>query len=216
MKELAREVGMASSTLYDLERGDQESTTKLGSIADRLGVRITWLEHGVGRREADFVREAGKPYDPGRHVVVAGESGAQVYVDRISGAHLSAGSGTTIYDLEELPGSRAYDAEWMRSEGMRPQDCKVWQVGGESMAPTVPGGSFVLVHLRSREPRHDRIFALITEDGLRLKRLLRRSDGVWEIHSDNPNKMSYPTEPYVHGKVAILGQVRDISIPMPA
>lgn len=148
--------------------------------------------------------------------IVGGQGGPLVYVGRIVGAHLAAGTGEIIYDLDEVPLSRAYDAQWMREARLNPDHCKVWPVRGESMFPTVPHGSHVLIDMRSREPKHDRIFAIVGEDGLRLKRLLRRSDGVWEIHSDNQMKISFPTELYVPGKVAIFGQCRDIATPLPA
>jgi transcriptional regulator with XRE-family HTH domain len=47
---LARAVGMAPSTLYDLERGDMRTTTKLHRIAAALGLSIEWLESGRGSR----------------------------------------------------------------------------------------------------------------------------------------------------------------------
>lgn len=47
---LARAVGMAPSTLYDLERGDMRTSTKLHRIAGALGVLPDWLETGRGPR----------------------------------------------------------------------------------------------------------------------------------------------------------------------
>jgi transcriptional regulator with XRE-family HTH domain len=53
VKEIARASGLAVSTLYDIERGDQRSTTKLHLIADALGTTPADLEHGgpLGLRE---------------------------------------------------------------------------------------------------------------------------------------------------------------------
>lgn len=48
IKELAADVGMAKSTLGDLEQGASKSTTKLHRIATRLNVRVEWLETGRG------------------------------------------------------------------------------------------------------------------------------------------------------------------------
>ncbi len=47
--ETAKRSGMAASTLYDLERGDQESTIKLPALARTLCVSVDWLETGRGR-----------------------------------------------------------------------------------------------------------------------------------------------------------------------
>lgn len=44
--ELASRTGLAASTIYDLERGDSDSTTKLHRIADELGTYTAYLEEG--------------------------------------------------------------------------------------------------------------------------------------------------------------------------
>lgn len=49
-KEMAAAVGIAGSTLSDLEAGRSQTTTALHRIADYLGVRVEWLETGKGER----------------------------------------------------------------------------------------------------------------------------------------------------------------------
>lgn len=131
----------------------------------------------------------------------------KVLVRRIVGAHLSAGSGEVIYDFEEVA-DRSFDRAWMQERGLQSEHCVLWPTRGDSMYPTIEHGELVLVNLREREPLDRKVFVLITEDGLRLKRLIRRSDNTWEIRSDNEDKRLYPTEPYVEGAVAIMGRVR--------
>lgn len=46
VKELARQSGLAPSTLYDLENGRQNSSTKLHRVAEVLGTTTAELEHG--------------------------------------------------------------------------------------------------------------------------------------------------------------------------
>ncbi len=53
VQELARKTGIAVTTLYDLERGDQKRSTKLGVIAKVTGFNALWLETGEGRRQPD-------------------------------------------------------------------------------------------------------------------------------------------------------------------
>ncbi|QRN55823.1 helix-turn-helix domain-containing protein [Dyella caseinilytica] len=48
--QLAKAAGIAASTLYDLERGDSQSSKKLYAIAEALGVRAAWLDTGKGPR----------------------------------------------------------------------------------------------------------------------------------------------------------------------
>lgn len=50
--EVARAVGIGASTLYDIERGDQASSTKLHLLCDFLGLNPKWVESGRGARLA--------------------------------------------------------------------------------------------------------------------------------------------------------------------
>jgi transcriptional regulator with XRE-family HTH domain len=63
---LARAVGLAPSTVYDLMRSDSVSTTKLHLFAKVLGLNVDWLETGKGSRllgdSAQPVEESGPPY----------------------------------------------------------------------------------------------------------------------------------------------------------
>lgn len=52
VRTLARKAEIAPTTLYDLERGDSRSTTKLHLIADVLGVTTRYLETGKEPKEA--------------------------------------------------------------------------------------------------------------------------------------------------------------------
>lgn len=51
--EVADAVGMAHSTLYDIERGDQESSTKLHLLCAFLGLNPKWVETERGPRLAE-------------------------------------------------------------------------------------------------------------------------------------------------------------------
>ncbi|ADK83486.1 putative phage repressor [Desulfarculus baarsii DSM 2075] len=72
------------------------------------------------------------------------------------------------------------------------RNCVALRVWGDSMEPTIPDGSIVIVDLDQREPdgRGEHVWALRTEDGdTIIKRLRQTPQGVWVIISDN--SMSY-------------------------
>lgn len=200
--QLAQRVGLAQSTIYDLERGDSKSTTKLHRVAEALGVNPNWLETGKGRPDAIVKVGRDTVY------VDANKATDKVFVRFIRGAQLSAGSGEVIWEFEEVENSHSFQRVWMQQRGLDPRRCMMWQVRGDSMWPEIPAGSVVLINAAEREPSNRGIFAIETDEGLRLKRLLRRVDGTWEIHSDNPDKNQYPSEPYVPNRVAIIGRMR--------
>lgn len=52
VEELAKAAGIATTTLYDLERGDSHSTTRLHHIAAALRCNVEWLENGRGPVES--------------------------------------------------------------------------------------------------------------------------------------------------------------------
>lgn len=65
VSELARLSTLASSTLYDLERGSSKTTTKLHLIAAALRVNVHYLETGKGSAEDLTVRETALHYTVG-------------------------------------------------------------------------------------------------------------------------------------------------------
>lgn len=133
---------------------------------------------------------------------------SKVYVRRVVGLRISAGTGELIHDFEEIDNRRAFDREWMQEEGLESAHCKLIDVKGDSMSPTLEDGETILVNTRERQKISGKVYALIGEDGIRVKRLLQRADNQWEIHSDNQMKHLYPTEAFAEGKVAIWGRVR--------
>lgn len=159
----------------------------LYNLADALQCTAEWILDGVNPPSL-------VPGDRPRPVIPASD---KVFVNRVSGIHVAAGSGAVIYDFEELDDSHSFRREWMQKEGLEPAHCKLVEVKGDSMFPTLNDGETIMVNTRERDPKHNRIYVLITEDGLRVKRLMQRSDKTWEIHSDNQAKHLYPTEPLV-------------------
>lgn len=82
------------------------------------------------------------------------------------------------------------DADLLRQLGRSNTDGFGWVTAdGDSMFPTIPDGSRVLLDLQDTRLREG-IFGFRLENDLRVKRLLRHGDGV-DILSDNPR---YPTE----------------------
>lgn len=59
--ELASAAGLKPTTIYDLERGDSDSTTKLHLIADFLKVHAKWLETGKGPKSLSILPGIGDP-----------------------------------------------------------------------------------------------------------------------------------------------------------
>lgn len=142
-----------------------------------------------------------------QHVYVGGEETDLIFVNRVVGAKLAAGTGEILWEADELDKSHGYRRDYMQAKGLSPDRCKVWAIRGDSMEPKYSSGDVLLIDMSDREPRHGKVFALIGDDGLRVKQLLRTETG-WLMHSYNPDKFRYPDEPLVKGNYAIIGRVR--------
>ena len=118
----------------------------------------------------------------------------------------SAGTGAEVIS-EQITDRVQFRRSWMRSHGMKPYLCRIVTVTGESMEPTLPDGTSILVNMGQQEPREGRIFVLRIEDEILVKRLIRDPDAGWLVQNDNRNKRAWPTRPWPDD-AQIVGQVK--------
>ncbi|HKY80214.1 MAG TPA: S24 family peptidase [Sphingobium sp.] len=130
---------------------------------------------------------------------------AVVTVPRLSlGA--SAGSGTLDVD-ERAAGVMAFDANWLRHLGVRPQRVSIIRVDGESMAPTLNDGDEIMVdHDDDGARLRDGVYVLRLDGVLMVKRIaLGPRRGLFSVLSDNPHFPDWiDIDPAL---VAIVGRV---------
>ena len=93
------------------------------------------------------------------------------------------GAGAEVLDEVRADHVRL-DAHWLRSHALNPQLCDIISVTGDSMEPTLPEGSTILVNRDSKDLRDSGIFVLQTSDGLVVKRVRGMND-AWILVSDN-------------------------------
>ena len=112
----------------------------------------------------------------------ASEAGAYAYVPRYE-IWLAAGSGGIVH-YEAPAGHVAFRRDWLDGKGLNEDHLSLVHIRGDSMAPAILDGDSALVDHSRREPRSGVVFALRTEDGLLVKRLMLHADGWW-AESDN-------------------------------
>jgi len=224
--ELARAAGVSQGTIGNIESGARKQPRGLLSIASALGVRPEWLLYGLEPMEATGQSvwavpgsDSAAQNQPGTAPAVTTHSSGSnadeidlppseyVGVTKVTGAHLSAGGGEVLWEIDEVIGSHAFRQDYMLSRGLRAEKCRVWTVRGDSMEPRFCSGDVVLIDMSDRTPVHGKVYALIGDDGLRLKQL-RRTQSGWEMHSFNPDQTRFPPEPIVEDNYAIIGRVR--------
>lgn len=100
----------------------------------------------------------------------------------------SAGLGTLDED-ERATGVMAFDANWLRHLGVRPQRVSIIRVDGESMAPTLNDGDEIMVdHDDDAARLRDGVYVLRLDGVLMVKRLaMGPRRGLFSVISDNPH-----------------------------
>ena len=121
------------------------------------------------------------------------------------GAGIAAGSGANAAD-ERVLGSLAFRDDWLKRHGLNTAQCRVIEVIGESMEPTLQHRAMILVDFQRTVRRHNKIFAVRT-DGPVVKRLQRDEDG-WQLVSDNTayTPVPWPRDARVLGQVMWTGR----------
>ena len=128
----------------------------------------------------------------------------QVEVRELAAA---AGGGATELD-ERVVGFVSFQRSWLDREAIDPTLCTVISVSGDSMEPTLPSGSKILVDRSQRRQRTNGVYVVWTGDGLVVKRAKKNAAGQWLLSSDNPSSPTtrWPKTARVIGEVKWVGR----------
>ena len=118
------------------------------------------------------------------------------------GTGIAAGAGANADD-EQVLGSLAFRDDWLRRHHLNPAQCRVIEVVGRFMEPTLEHRAVILVDFQRTVRRHNKIFALRADDGPVVKRLQHADGKGWRLVSDNT---AYKPVPWPQDAV-VLGQV---------
>ena len=105
----------------------------------------------------------------------------------------SAGPGAVVYH-EGISSQAKFPRRWLSDHDLTARSCRVIRVKGESMEPTLPNRSLVLVNLASDERKQHGIFAIRTGDELIVKRLAFDPKVGWLLESDHPDRTEWPNK----------------------
>lgn len=98
---------------------------------------------------------------------------------------------SSIPAAELAEGIMAFDRRFLRDQGASPDHCSVIWAKGDSMTPTIPDGSALIVDRSQTAISNGCIMVIGVGDDLLVKRVRRRLDGLVELVSDNS---AYPPE----------------------
>lgn len=106
------------------------------------------------------------------------------YVQKLVDVEVSAGAGSEATDgngIEEL----AFKSKWLAMEGLSAKSLRVVTCRGDSMSPTIPENSTLLVDISQNEFAREGIYVIRLDDHLFAKRLQRGQSGAILVISDN-------------------------------
>lgn len=188
------------------------SVANLTAAAKALGVSLDFLcglttdptpARQLAKELADSTTRVRDLEEQKAYVATAHDGGDYIGVSELAGA---AGGGALV-DHERITGRLKFRREWLSRHGLAARECRVIQVLGESMEPTLVDGCSILVNQASRRRRVGRIFVVRTDDGLVVKRAGKDRAGAWQLVSDNPNKHTWPTVLW-RDDAPVIGEVK--------
>lgn len=197
--DLARAIGLAYSTLADLENGKSRGTTVLHKIAAYLRVRVEWLETGKGQMDAP--------------AAAMGESDWPDVLGYKQSASLGPGAVPDEYaETHKLK----FRADSLRKKHLRPDKLGVVYGKGDSMLPRIRSGDAILFDMGDIEPKDGALFVISYKGDLLAKRLVQLG-GRWFIESLNQQARDYrkpqPIDEFehfrIHGRVRWIGSWED-------
>jgi len=208
---LGKAAGISQSTIAQIERGRNQGTKHILSLARALSVSAEWLETGRGSKhnsapagkskkgEGDGLfdqsnRDTAHRLDEEELLPPTEEEFAYVYQLDIAAA---CGNGR-FEDHVVVKGGLAFKKSFLRDKGVPEHAARIIYASGGSMSPTLQDGCVVLLNLADTEPRDGKVYAICKpDDGLVLKRLIwdfhpAVGRQTWIMRSDNPDKIAHP------------------------
>ena len=219
--ELARQIGTSASQISMLETSKSGTSLKTAmAVAKALDVSLDYLAGWVKdptptrvllMQMGGMVTKKVQGYRRKNTRLPENyeEPGAFVGISEIDA---SAGAGSMVYGEEAT--MVKFPREWLTDLHVSESSCQIIRVRGESMEPTLPNRSIVLVDLASEEPKDGKIFVIRTGDELIVKRLAFYEGAGWLLESDNPERKEWPTRLWPDD-AEIVGEVRWVGRSLP-
>ncbi len=192
-RELAENAEVGRSFVYDVLSGKSlnPTTHKLSAVANSLGVSMSYLLYGE------------ESWGGGKHPKTEQKSNEILSIASLAVETSAAGASMVTQERDDKP--FFFNRNWVKQKlNANPNELRVVDVKGDSMAPTLSEGDTVLINLKETTPSPAGIFVLFDGFGLIVKRLELQPDGTVQILSDNLNYAPH-TRPLTD--INIIGRV---------
>lgn len=198
--DLAKRAGVSQGTIGHLESGRNANTTKLLDIAKALELhpRMLGLDAPTKGDKAGMVEVWDEPDDLKPDV-------DRIWISRYD-YHFSAGDGLIQWEVREKK-ALPFPREFFKERGVKPQNCKLLVVRGDSMEPWADDRNEIMVDTSDHRIRDGERYAIYFEEEPLVKQIFKEAGGALRLHSYNPK---YPDKIIEASKleyVRIVGRV---------
>lgn len=204
-KAFAEQLGMNAETLGGYERGDSlPDHWFLEDYKRRFSVNLDWLLTGDGEM---FHPPTGRPNSaPALGAENHRDPDKIVYLPFYPDVHAAAGLGA-VPSSEMQDGIVAFDQQLLRALDVSENACSVIRSSGDSMLPTIPDKSLLVVDHSQNIPRDGCIMVIGLGDDILVKRIRRWTDGRIDLISDNTLFSVETLGPDALAQLRIVGRV---------
>ncbi|AYV14361.1 phage repressor protein [Shewanella chilikensis] len=179
---------------------------RLYQIANAAGASVNWLTTGEGSKYpedeatgviSNLTSDHSKPFL---------DEYALIPVYQVA---VSAGNGSFVGD-EHPEKHLAFRRRWLRWRGFDEHDLAVVMANGDSMEPTIPHKSTLVVHTGRKQPTDGNIYVIRNSDQVWVKRI-QVKPGSWLLLSENKFYPPIEIPMTEQSQFEIIGQVVHIS-----
>jgi phage repressor protein C with HTH and peptisase S24 domain len=203
----SRNADMSDNILRKYMEGKSDpSRGNLIAISKAGGVNLLWLATGEGPKYpedeptgviSNLTSDHSKPFL---------DEYALIPVYQVA---VSAGNGSFVGD-EHPEKHLAFRRRWLRWRGFDEHDLAVVMANGDSMEPTIPHKSTLVVHTGRKQPTDGNIYVIRNSDQVWVKRI-QVKPGSWLLLSENKFYPPIEIPMTEQSQFEIIGQVVHIS-----
>ncbi|SFV75802.1 putative phage repressor [hydrothermal vent metagenome] len=185
-KDVALALGIGQTTFATMKRRNKIPFVELLDFCAKKSISINWLLYG--QSPESLIESTNKVYMVKyfNHISVSaggGASGDDEKSKKIAIPELFAKILGGVHELKYI---------------------EAINVSGDSMEPTFSYDDVVFIHREKRDISRGGIFVIRTDNGLFIKRISQRDDGLVEVISDNK---IYPTQILNQSEIEVIGKV---------
>jgi transcriptional regulator with XRE-family HTH domain len=191
-KALADAVGLSEPAIAKYEQGVREiPLTLLHWLSEQQSINVHWIITGDGDMLGKI---SGQLPEVDRRFVHIKQFNVEA----------AAGSGLVPIDEDDEPEEVVLARSFMRRIGASAEQSQIIFARGESMIPTIPDGSLLLIDRSKTDIDDNGVFVFRVGEGIKVKRARWRADNQRiDLVSDN-QLGGYPPETYTREEIAMI------------